>query len=141
MRTATIVRNPSTPDGTFGLLTTDSGKSWATGELPWDNNNQGTSCIPEGVYTCRWFNSPKHGWCYQVYNDPNRSYIEIHSANFPPQQLQGCIALGKDTGMLATFPGARPQMAVLRRKQAIAEFEEDMNASLFRLTIISKEPK
>jgi len=137
MRTATLVRKPSTPDGTFGVLTLDDGKSWYTGELPWDNNKHGTSCIPEGTYVCRWFNSPKHGWCYQIYGVPDRDLIEIHSANFPPQQLLGCIALGKSTGMMAPYPGAPEQMAVLQSKQAIAEFEEDMNAKLFQLIIIS----
>lgn len=141
MRTATLVRGPSTKDGTFGVITTDAGTHWVTGELPWDNNNRGTSCIPEGVYKCRWFDSPKHGWCYQIYNVPNRSLIEIHSANFPPQQLMGCIALGKETGMMAPYSGAPAQMAVLKSKKAVDEFEEDMQGQIFQLTIISKESK
>lgn len=142
MRTATLVRKPSTPDGTFGTLTLDDNKSWVTGELPWHNNDHGTSCIPEGTYTCRWFNSPKHGMCYQVYNVPNRDVIEIHSANFMgdlprAKQLEGCIALGKSKGMLKPNPNQPEQMAVLQSKVAIAEFEEDMQGQIFKLIITS----
>jgi len=60
--------------------------------------------------------------------------IEIHSANWMGdaplrKQLEGCIALGKDVGKLDG------QTGVLRSKQAIAEFEEEMNGSIFQLTI------
>lgn len=142
MRTATLMRQPSTPDGTFGTLRLDDGASWVTGELPWHDNKHGISCIPEGRYVCRWFNSPKHGMCYQVYNVPNRDMIEIHSANFmadapKAKQLEGCIALGKDKGMLAPSSGAPEQMAVLKSKKAIDEFEENMQGAIFELVIVS----
>ena len=141
MRMLTLSRGESTSDGTFGNLLLDDGVRFVTGELPDHGNAHGISCIPEGVYTCRWFNSPKHGWCYQVYNVPGRDLIEIHSANFMgdaprAKQLEGCIALGKSKGMLAPSPGAPLQMAVLKSKQAIEEFELNMQGQIFKLIIV-----
>ena len=140
-RQVTLIRSPSTSDGTFGVFALDNGKTFVSGELPSHDNRHGVSCIPAGTYECRWFNSQKHGWCYQVYGVPDRDMIEIHSANFmgdspKAKQLEGCIALGKEKGMMAPSPADKPQMALLKSKQAIAEFEEDMQGQPFDLTII-----
>jgi len=142
-RQVTLIRDPSTNDGTFGTLVSDSGKSFISGELPWHNNKPGISCIPEGLYECRLFDSPKHGWCYQVYGVPGRDLIEIHSANFmadkpKAKQLEGCITLGKSKGMMAPSPGKPPQMALLKSRIAVDEFEEEMQGQAFDLLIINK---
>jgi|ERR1017187_76140 hypothetical protein len=136
MKTATIIRQPSSDDGTFGMLNVDTGESWHSLELPWRNNDHGTSCIPSGVYTCHWINSPKHGPCYEVMNVPNRSMVEIHSANFAgdvalgkQSQLLGCIALGKEVGEMTG------QQAILNSKLAVAQFEQCMDQQDFELTI------
>jgi hypothetical protein len=70
--------------------------------------------------------------------------IEIHSANFmgdislgKTSQLLGCIALGKNTGKLAPISGGPTQTAVLQSKVAIAEFEANLKAEDFTLTITS----
>jgi len=143
-RQVTLIRSPSTSDGTFGTLALDDGKTFVSGELPSHDNRHGVSCIPVGTYECRWFDSPKHGWCYQVYGVPYRDMIEIHSANFmgdspKAKQLEGCIALGKEKGMMAPSPAVKPQMALLKSKQAIDEFEEYMQGQPFDLTIILGE--
>jgi hypothetical protein len=142
MRTATLTRSPSTDDGTFGKLVLDDGTTFFTGELPWRDNKNGTSCIPPGpeessiVYLCKRIDSPKHGPCYQVTGVPHRDMIEIHSANYMGDstkgkicQLLGCIALGMSIGIL------NGQMAVLRSKVAIAAFEKNLNEENFELTI------
>jgi len=133
MRTATLRSQPSANDGTFGHLVLDDGSTFMTGELPWKNNDHGTSCIPEGTYTLHWINSQKHGWCYQVMNVPFRDMIEIHSANFmgdttfgKASQLLGCIALGDSIGELSPSPTKEPQMAVLHSKDAIKRFDDNL---------------
>lgn len=139
MRHATLISNPSSDDGTFGILLLDDHTSFCTGELPWRDNKNGISCIPEGKYFCRWINSPKHGECYQVTAVPYRDFIEIHSANFMGDvskgklsQLLGCISLGKSIGQL------NGQTAVLASKQAIAEFDANMGHEDFELTIMRR---
>lgn len=139
MKKATLTRDLSTDEGTFGLLETDSGDVFHTGELPWRNNDHGTSCIPAGTYICRWINSPKHGMCYQVTGVHGRDMIEIHSANWMgdkskgfKSQLLGCIALGKSVGRL------EGQAAVLASKVAVEEFNDAMGTGDFELTIKEK---
>ena len=68
---------------------------------------------------------------------PNRSYIEIHSANFAGSvaagklsQLLGCIALGETEGRM------QGQEAVEQSKQAISEFYANLNQEDFQLTIV-----
>ena len=137
VRTATLLRNPSTDDGMFGVILLDDGSSWSTGELPWKDNKNGISAIPPGTYNCKWINSPKHGECYQITGVPGRDMIEIHSANFmgdvskgKTSQLLGCVALGKSVGTLSG------QKAVLASKPAISEFETNLAKQDFKLTIL-----
>jgi hypothetical protein len=137
MRIAILARNPSSIEGTFGVLLLDDHTSFSTGELPWKNNESKVSCIPPGTYTCKIIQSPKHGKCYQIMNVPDRDMIEIHSANYmgdvslgKHSQLLGCLALGKSIGMLDG------QMALLSSKVAIAEFEANLKDEDFELTII-----
>lgn len=144
MITVEIARGESTDAGTFGTLSLNNGEwSCITGELPWRDNDHGTSCIPPGTYTCKWINSPKHGECYQVTGVPDRSMIEIHSANYCGDktkvnpttdtyyisQLLGCIALGRSVGVMDG------QMAVLKSKETIADFERRMGENDFTLEI------
>ena len=67
---------------------------------------------------------------------PNRSMVEIHSANFAGDeskglhcQLLGCIALGKSIGIL------EDQQALLNSKVAVKEFMDILNGEVFELTI------
>ncbi len=131
-----LTRTPSTDQGTFGLFRMDDGTQFCSLELPWRDNANGISCIPPGIYQCKWIQSPKHGECYQVTNVAQRDMIEIHSANFAGDtgkgfisQLLGCIALGTSIGILNN------QLAVLNSKGAIIAFEAKQNEQDFTLTI------
>ena len=62
-------------------------------ELPWLENKNRISCIPNGEYEVVKRNSAKYGDHFHILNVPNRSYILIHNANYV-RQLQGCIAVG-----------------------------------------------
>lgn len=63
-------------------------------ERPWLNNKPDVSCIPKGIYTCKYtFSLGNLGWTYALQNVPNRSGIRIHVANFY-LDLEGCIGLG-----------------------------------------------
>jgi Family of unknown function (DUF5675) len=133
---AILNRVPSTDQGTFGIFTLDDNTTFYSIELPWRNNDKGLSCIPAGAYHCHWINSPKHGWCYQVMDVPNRDMIEIHSANWAGDaaqgfvsQLLGCIALGDSIGIL------NGQLCVLHSKDSIATFEQKQMQQDFVLTI------
>ncbi len=145
MRECTLVRQPTTDQGTFGILTTDKGAHWFSGELPWRDNHPQSSCVPAGVYLCQIIQSPKHGECYQLKNVVDRSYVEIHSANFAgdvskgwKSELLGCIMLGKTIGKLANDKGIS-QTAILASKTAIGEFMNHMAGSDFMLTIKDSE--
>lgn len=100
MKTCTILCHPSTDQGTFGVLTTDS-EEWPCLQLPWRDNQTGRSRIPNGTYRAVWHQSPSKGWVYLLTGTEPRSEILIHSANFAGDvdkdwdaQLLGCIALG-----------------------------------------------
>lgn len=138
MRVVTLKRLESTEAGTFGVLTTDSMQEWHTGECPWRNNIPFKSCIPEGTYRCSWLPSDKRGECYHVLGVPARSGIEIHTANFVGDKdkgykssVVGCIALGQDVGQ---YGG---QKALLKSRDAIAEFHKEMNFMDFELVILN----
>ena len=133
---AILTRAPSTDQGTFGNLVLDNGMSYCTLELPWEENKPSESCIPPGVYNCKWIKSPKHGNVYQVLDVPDRSMIEIHPANFAGDkdrgfisELEGCIALGQKIGVL------QGQLALLSSKFAITDFHVTQRKQDFKLTV------
>ena len=80
------------------ILVSDGGSlvSQATSlELPWKDNQQNVSCIPEGTYQVKKRNSPKFGkGTLEICNVPGRSNILIHPGNFT-REIQGCVLLGE----------------------------------------------
>lgn len=102
------------PEGTLGVMTV-GGEEFYTVERPWEHNLPRISCIPEGTYEMKRRKSPKFGWCWEVKDVPNRTYILFHSANFP-DELQGCIAPGMSL--------MSDRIAVSRSRDAMKEFEE-----------------
>src|SRR3990167_9106461 len=101
MRTGTLTRLRTGDDGTFGHLVLDSGFRCVMLELPWRDNQRGRSCVPAGRYLFAWrTDSPKHGACYEEWDDPstsarediaNRDNIQIHAANLPGDDSFGYI--------------------------------------------------
>lgn len=77
-------------NGEFKLLGTDY--EVRSLELPWKDNKNRVSCIPEGTYTCLPDTTGKYQW-FKVTNVPNRKAIEIHQGSFVRNFL-GCIGLG-----------------------------------------------
>lgn len=138
LRKATLTRLQTGDEGSFGTLVTDSGFKCVTGELPWRDNQTGKSCIPPGVYVVTYRFSPKHNkMCYHVENVPDRTDIEIHSANLMGDvslgfecQLLGCIAPGKGIGQIAG------QKAVIASRITLAALEADLAQETFELTIV-----
>lgn len=68
-------------------------------ELPWLNNKNKVSCIPEGFYEVVKRKSPAHGLCFHVKSIgkdqvEGREWILIHSGNYYTQIL-GCILVGR----------------------------------------------
>lgn len=147
MRIVTLESEISTDEGTFGVLTSDSGFSCSTGELPWRNNDAGKSCIPEGIYTCSLIFSPHFQKnIYHVENVPNRTDVEIHAGNFCgdtdagyDSDVLGCILLGASVGQLNNrHVPARNQKAVLSSGATLIRFIADMNGENFQLRVIRK---
>lgn len=122
---------------TLGVLST-TGFQCKTLELPDKNNAQKISCIPVGVYLCKYTKSPlfsqKAGhdvYTYEITKVTGRGGIRIHSANYA-RQLLGCVALGamhKDLD-------ADGQLDVIHSGETMKQFEALMNKEDFELTIV-----
>lgn len=108
MKTLTLHRSYF-PHGTFSYLCDENGNAILKAiERPWLNSKPGASCIPEGTYKIVSHTSPKFGNCYAleapelgvtICGPSLRTHILIHPAN-KASQLEGCIALGTDFGVL-----------------------------------------
>ena len=86
-------------DCTLGILTYGDFKCF-TLELPWKDNELNVSCIPRTLgYKGEKHKSPANGDVIAITNVHNRTYIQIHSANFL-RQLKGCIAVGDSVKFL-----------------------------------------
>ncbi len=80
------------PNGTNGEIIFNKEHLCYTIELPWINNDQFISCIPEGRYQLQKRCCEHFGWHLQLVNVPNRDLILIHQANDAMKELKGCIA-------------------------------------------------
>lgn len=122
-----------TDKGTFGQWYSDDGTRLCYSvERPWRNNQPFVSCIPEGQYGLREYDSPKFGNVLILVNtdlgvglypgEAQRSAILIHAANMP-SELQGCIAPGSYlTSMNGEWAVADSRRA-LKKVMAVAESE------------------
>lgn len=74
-------------------------------ERPWQDNMVNISCIPTGIYNVSKYESRHCGKCFRFEDEETkpRTLIRIHAANFPTQ-VQGCIAVGDDYGLLDGRP-------------------------------------
>lgn len=88
---------------TVGVLSADGFKC-VTLELPWKDNAEDISCIPEGLYICKNNHmSPSQGRCISITNVVQRSLVLIHIANWT-KDILGCIAVGESLSALNTEP-------------------------------------
>lgn len=120
-----LTRSPSTPNGTFGVLSYQQIPLCVTVERPWANNQHGISCVPLGCYPCKPFNSPKNGQVWLLENVTGRDMIEIHAANLATQ-LEGCIAPGEKFSMFGEVPGVSYSKDTLRYLQGVLPAEFDL---------------
>ena len=120
--------------GTFGVITVNGKIICYSLELPWGENIENVSCIPEGEYQCvrrdKWFNSKRYGYTYEIESVPGRTDILIHPANWI-SQIKGCIATGTSIGTLSSKRAAKSSGRAFKRlKEAIG------NRKGFRIRII-----
>lgn len=92
-----IERVDQNEERTFGELFYQDVKVCDTLELPWKENNQFLSCIPEGTYSIRWSTSHHNNPCFEILNVPGRKGVLLHAAN-KVSELLGCIAPGIRSG-------------------------------------------
>jgi len=126
--------------GVASVATFPSGFQMHMIERPWNDNEKGKSCIPEGTYDLSLEVSPlierltnksyKHGWT--VKDVPGRTYIRFHQANYP-KQLEGCIAMGNPS-----FQGSVP--VVWKSREAFSVFMHHMKKSgITRVVFVQKD--
>lgn len=138
----TIRRMRYTDAGTFGTMTVErDGKriTLATGELPWRNNRNRISCIPQGEYAATFTHSPsRKRMLWRLHDVPNRSGILIHNGNWCGDvslgmrtDVLGCILVGERHGE------AKDQPAVLNSRAALDRLHKFLDgASEARVLIL-----
>lgn len=116
MATARIYRNPSTDNGTFGILWFEGKPLCLTLERPWDNNRPKTSCIPPGLYHCIPHSGAKFKHVWELQDVPGRSAILIHAGN-TIADIEGCLLIGRYISQFPSGPGiseSQKTLAMLR---------------------------
>lgn len=95
--------------GVFGRLLIHGVQVAYSVEQTWRDNRPFVSCVPAGRYEVVEYDSPKYGKTWALKNltldvgvfegDARRYAILIHTANMA-SELQGCLAFGRDLGMI-----------------------------------------
>ena len=134
-----LQREPSTDDGTFGVLRLPDGSSFLTLELPWRDNRTAMSCIPPGTYKCAKRQTTRHGFAYEVKAVPGRSGILIHAGTTAGDpklgkkaDSQGCILLGLGRNTRSTG-----QKGITESQAAMKSFYEKMQDLPFTLRVVN----
>ncbi|MCK5612062.1 hypothetical protein KAR91_59880 [Candidatus Pacearchaeota archaeon] len=110
--------------GTYGTLILNHIPLCVTLELPWKDNEQDISCIPNGVYGCSRYTSERRGKVWKVHDVPNRTDILFHKGNYISEIL-GCILVGR----------AFTSKGIAYSRDALAELNKKLPDS-FALSII-----
>jgi len=92
LKSTLVLRRTYGEQGTNGTIYFNGEKICHTIELPWRNNLQRLSCIPEGCYKLEKRKYTKHGEQIGIPAVLGREAILIHTANNAMKQLLGCIA-------------------------------------------------
>lgn len=117
--------------GTFGELTVGD-ILFKTVEREWLDNKGFVSCVPNGLYSLSPHHSQKKGDCFILENhqlnvykfDTTHRYaILIHIANFP-NEVQGCIGIGKQLTYINGELGVTHSAASLQELQQILKDDE-----------------
>lgn len=135
MKRAFLIRTPGDEKQTLGAIVTSDGPGVFVArslELPWKDNANDISCIPEGTYVCKWTHSPALGKeTYEITGVPGRTGIRIHSANYF-RQLKGCTAIG-DAHKDIDIDG---QLDVIHSGATVESFNKIMNQEDFELVVM-----
>mgnify|MGYP001209302768 FL=1 len=92
MKSTLVLRRTYGEQGTNGTIYFNGEKICHTIELPWRNNLQRLSCIPQGCYKLEKRKYTKHGEQIGIPAVLGREAILIHTANNAMKELMGCIA-------------------------------------------------
>ena len=124
-----IKRIAMNEDGTFGVLMEGTVPFALTLERPWRNNMRNVSCIPQGIYICEKYTSPKYGETFQVMNVQDRNYILFHKGNID-DDTHGCIIIGEQ------YESLMGKTAVFASYKGFSEFiEKTKDIQSFKLII------
>jgi len=94
-----LQRTDYLPKATRGIMMLPSGTTLHTIENPWKDNQNGISCVPEGVYPVgqRPFYSGGGYETAHIQEVPGRSLILVHIGN-TALDVEGCVAVGLREG-------------------------------------------
>jgi hypothetical protein len=115
------------PDGTNGKLEVDNVLICFTIELPWLDNKNRVSCIPEGNYYLRKRYSDKFNWHIGLLDVMERKFILFHPANNALKELKGCI--GPVTQHCGNGCGVQSRKAFLKLRALVfkaIDLEQDV---------------
>lgn len=115
---------------TIGKMIMPSGRVFDTIELPWKENQNKISCIPEGSYKLKKRVSGivdrttkgkyVEGW--EVTKVEGRTYIMIHIGNIT-SNFEGCIGIGYGLGVINN------NWAILNSSKAFDDFMKEMESN------------
>ncbi|MDA7705719.1 DUF5675 family protein [Rickettsiales bacterium] len=86
-------------------------------ENPWLDNEQGVSCIPEGIYEVQVDDTGRFQY-WKILNVPERDAVEIHYGN-REKDTRGCVIFGKRWGFIAD------ELAVLTSKPTLNRLKKN----------------
>lgn len=134
----TMKRIHTGDEGTPGVMFAP-GFTCCTLELPWKDNADFISCIPNGLYNCGFYVAKPPGYegeSFKIYEIPDREDVLIHPLNFAGDkskgkrsESEGCIGVGMYHDIL------RGQLAVMKSRVAMDNLLKFIGNEEFLLSI------
>ena len=122
--------------GTNGTLTLNGHFVCFTLELPWKDNKQDISCIPEGKYELKARYSQKYRRHLEVIDVYKRNPILFHPANNAMEELNGSISpvmhlTGIGTGIYSKYALDRLLSIIFQAKDRKEKITLDINSNRY----------
>lgn len=146
LKEVTLTRTETGPQGTFGWLAGPLRNKkpepyLRTGELPWNGNARGTSCIPAGRYRChlrpsarKLFGGPNF---FEIQGVPGRDGVLIHAGNWCGDKAKGYLTDTKGCVLVGMSKQERAgiQLRLCDSRMALQALRGFLGDSDFWLTV------
>jgi len=128
----TVLRMEHGDRETLGVLLVDGRLFCYTLELPWRDNRNDISRIPDGHYRVRKYMSPKHAkLMWGIEDVKNRQGVILGEVGNTAKDTLGCILLGNRPGLVRGMRAVMNSVPTCTAFEEVTRFQQELTLEIW----------